>query len=511
MHFDSHVLHAISSLLSDHCPLLLADDRGPKRPRCFRFENFWSCIPGFFDTVSKAWEEPCAHTEPYQRLFHKLKQTGRHLAKWSNRLFSKAKLHLHAALLVILRLDIAQETRVLSVGERELRARLKRRVVSLAAVERARKKQCARIANIKEGDANTKIFHLRVNSRRRKNHIHRLKKNSGWTTDHQEKEEIIHDHFASSLGGGQPRPMDLNWENLNLRVVDLTGIDDNITEDEVKAAIDLMPGDKAPGPDGFTGSFFKKCWHIIKVDVMRVIHQFSSLQTTNLHWLNSANIVLIPKKDGAESISDFRPISLIHAIAKIIAKMMATRMTPHMHDLVSNAQSAFIKKRSIHDNFMYVRNLARKLHRKNSPTLLFKLDIKKAFDSVRWDFLMDLLQHLRFPVRFRDWVAALLSTSTSRVLINGVLGDPLKHGCGLRQGDPLSPLLFVLAIDPLHHLLSKATAQGHLHPLYGTTPTVRASLYADDAASVVKPIKEDIQFLAATLVSYREVTGMVTN
>ena len=279
----------------------------------------------------------------------------------------------------------------------------------------------------------------------------------------------------------------------------------------MKKAIFDLPSDKAPGPDGFSGAFFKGCWEIIKGDIMLVVNHFSNLRSENLHWLNSANIALVPKKDGTESISNFCPISLIHAIAKIIAKMMATRMTPHMHDLVSNAQSAFIKKRSIHDNFMYVRNLARKLHRKNSPTLLFKLDIKKAFDSVRWDFLMDLLQHLRFPVRFRDWVAALLSTSTSRVLINGVLGDPLKHGCGLRQGDPLSPLLFVLAIDPLHRLLSKATAQGHLHPLYGTTPTVRASLYADDAAIFVKPIKEDIQFLAATLVSFGEVTGLVTN
>lgn len=188
---------------------------------------------------------------------------------------------------------------------------------------------------------------------------------------------------------------------------------------------------------------------------------------------------------------------------------MASRLAPHMPNLVSNAQSAFIKKRSIHDNFMYVRNLARRFHRTKSPTLLLKLDIKKAFDSVRWDYLMDLLRHLGFPSHFRDWVSTLLSTASSRVLLNGIPGDPIRHGQGLRQGDPLSPLLFVLAIDPLHHILAKATAQGSLHPLRGRP--IRASLYADDAAIFVAPIKSDIQFLASTLASFGEVTGLVTN
>jgi hypothetical protein len=99
---------------------------------------------------------------------------------WSRRIFSKSKVMVHAALLIILHLDLAQENRSLSVGERDLQARLKRKVIALAVVERARKKQSACIANIKEGDANTKFFHLRVNARRRKNFIQRLKHNNGW-------------------------------------------------------------------------------------------------------------------------------------------------------------------------------------------------------------------------------------------------------------------------------------------------------------------------------------------
>jgi mannosylglycoprotein endo-beta-mannosidase len=364
---------------------------------------------------------------------------------------------------------------------------------------------------LKEGDANTRYFHLRVNARRRKNLIHRLKHNNGWVTEHEQKKAIIQNHFKKIIKKGPPREKNFNWANIPTPQCDLGALGDPFTEEEAKAAVDRTASDKAPGPDGFTGAFFKASWDTIKGDIMAVINKFSGLRTNELHWLNSANIALIPKKDGAEDISDFRPISLIHAIAKLISKMMAARLAPHMNKLVSNSQSAFIKTRSIHDNFLYVRNLARKLHKSRIPSLLFKLDIKKAFDSVRWDYLMDLLQHLGFPSTFRNWVLALLSTSTSRVLLNGITGDPIKHGRGLRQGDPLSPLLFVMAIDPLHHILSKATQQGNLHKLRGRTPTIRTSLYADDAAIFVTPTREDISFLASTLDSFGNVTGLVTN
>ena len=123
--FNTHVLHALSSSLSDHCPLLLADDKGPRRPRSFKFENFWVSLPGFHEVVQKAWNEPMQHSEPYQRLHHKLKKTALRLSEWSKNMFSKAKIHLHAAHMVILRLDIAQEERTLSVEELDLRSRLK--------------------------------------------------------------------------------------------------------------------------------------------------------------------------------------------------------------------------------------------------------------------------------------------------------------------------------------------------------------------------------------------------
>jgi hypothetical protein len=133
---------------------------------------------------------------------------------------------------------------------------------------------------------------------------------------------------------GAPHAKTINWAAIPPSPYDLSDLDAPFLEDEVNAAIDNSTSDKAPSPDGFMGAFFKACWDIIKGDILAVVNQFSNLHTNNLHWLNSANIALIPKKEGAEEITDFWPISLIHGVAKLIAKMMATRLALHMDNLV---------------------------------------------------------------------------------------------------------------------------------------------------------------------------------
>jgi hypothetical protein len=161
---------------------------------------------------------------------------------------------------------------------------------------------------------------------------------------------------------------------------------------------------------------------------------------------------------------------------------------------------------------MYVRNLARMLHKSKIPTLLFKLDIRKAFDSIRWEFILELIKKRHgFPPKLRDWIAALFCTSSSRVLLNGVAGSPIKHGKGVRQGDPLSPLLFVIAIDPLQQILALATQHRLLQKIRGRGNIMRTSLYTDDSAIFVHPNKDDIQNLASILHSFGEAIGLQTN
>jgi mannosylglycoprotein endo-beta-mannosidase len=361
------------------------------------------------------------------------------------------------------------------------------------------------------GDANSRFFHLWANGRRQKNFIQRLQKDNGWAFTHDDKHKLIEEHFEQIMGQPPPCTKDFSWSDLILPEVNLATLDAPFSEEEIWQAVKQMPREKAPSPDGFTGLFFRECWQTIRHDVLAEINSHYNMCCNDLNLCNKASIILLPKKEGAENIGDFRPISLIHAVAKIITKILALRLAPFIGNLISPCQSAFIKKHSIHDNFLYVRNLTRWFHRTKTPTLLLKLDISKAFDSVRWDYLLSLLQHLGFPLRWISWVAALLASSSSRVMLNGILLDTIQHGRGLRQGDPLSPLLFILVVDPLHRLLHVATERGCLSKLTGKGARFRASMYADDAVIFLKPTHGDVTNLKRLLLNFGAMTDLRTN
>jgi len=136
---------------------------------------------------------------------------------------------------------------------------------------------------------------------------------------------------------------------------------------------------------------------------------------------------------------DYRPISLVHSFAKLVTKMMANRLAPYLDKLVATNQSAFTRGRCIHDNYMLVQQTIKILHRRKISSLFLKLDISKAFDSVDWPFLLEILAHLGFGAVWRNLVSNLLHSASTQVLLNGEPGDFITHQRGLRQGDPLSP------------------------------------------------------------------------
>lgn len=510
--FATMGVQALSSSLSDHCPLVICNSQQHPRPALFCFEQFWLRIPVFKDVVKEAWSQPGTGSNGMMILHNRLQQTATKLKIWSRSLFSNAKMQLNISNEVIQRLETAQESRQLSELEVALLKNLKKQVLGWAAIERSRRRQCSRLTHIREGDASTKFFHQKAVGRRKRNLIFYLKNSEGnisW--DHEEKEEILYSFYSELLGTAVQRPNNLDWERLDLNILDDPALDQPFSEAELEHTIKMIPPEKAPGPDGFTGSFYKKFWDILKGDLVRAMQSFYNLQAGPLHHLNGANIVLIPKLQVSECAHDFRPVSLIHSFAKLITKTLATRLSKNMDHLISSSQSAFIKGRCIHDSFLYVRNLARAYHRTKTPALFIKLDISKAFDTVSWEYLLEMMEHRGFSARWREWITLLLSTSHSRVLLNGVPGRKIKHARGLRQGDPLSPYLFILAIDGLQRVLELATEEGILSPLRGRFASIRVSLYADDAVIFLNPVRDEVSSLLSILEQFGATTGLRLN
>lgn len=153
----------------------------------------------------------------------------------------------------------------------------------------------------------------------------------------------------------------------------------------------------------------------------------------------------------------------------------------------------------------------KQLHRQKVPSLFLKLDISKAFDSVSWSFLLEILSHLGFGPSWCNLISNLLKTASTRILVNGEPGEPIRHQRGLRQGDPLSPMLFLLVMDALNSLFLKASETGLLQPLAHRHASQRISLYADDVVLFIQPTVPEMSLTMAILAKFGEASGLHTN
>ncbi|XP_060200359.1 uncharacterized protein LOC132628609 [Lycium barbarum] len=254
------------------------------------------------------------------------------------------------------------------------------------------------------------------------------------------------------------------------------------TMEEVKRALFELNGDSACGPDGFSGIFYQKCWEVIKVDVYSVVKAFFEGQTLPKS-ITHTNLVLLPKKNIVEAFSDMRPISLSNFISKVISRV-------------------------VHDR------LDKLLTKRGKPAnVVIKLDMAKAYDRVSWLYLCKVMGKMGFSSFFIDLIWRLLANNWYSVLLNSQAHGFFHSTRGVKQGDPLSPALFIIAAEGLLRALNSLFDQpgfvGYGMPKWSADLNHLA--YEDDTIIFSSADNQSLQMIMNTLQEYEKVSGQLIN
>ena len=206
--------------------------------------------------------------------------------------------------------------------------------------------------------------------------------------------------------------------------------------------------------------------------------------TFSIKEINSTFIALIPKVQKPTMVGEFRPIILCNNSFKIISKCLANWLKPLLQGIISEEQSAFVNLRLIQDNLVVAHEAFHFLRAKaSSPAFGLKIDMNKAYDRAEWDFLQETLTRMGFHCDWIKLVMACVTTVNFKILINGKPGTVLSPSRGLRQGDPLSPYLFIIVCEVLSRNIKKEIQSGNLSgiKLSHNCPGISHLLFADDS------------------------------
>ncbi|XP_037491756.1 uncharacterized protein LOC119369500 [Jatropha curcas] len=350
-------------------------------------------------------------------------------------------------------------------------------------------KQRAKEFWLREGDANTCFFHRRASACQQQNRISSLRDESG------------------------------NWCHLNSGLEDLMPV---ITEEQnefllapysiedVRAAVFDMKADKAPGLDGFNPGFFQGYWDIIGNDIalycIEIIHSRSIPD-----YLNVTGLVLIPKKSSPESMTDLRPIALCNVLLKVITKMLANRLQivfALFFRVCSESQEClFVAGRKYSDNCTFeALHAFHRTTRGSNFSAAVKMDISKAYDRMEWSFHRQMLTKLGFHAL---WINLIMSTLTSVkywILRNNRELGPIIPTRGLRQGDPLSPYLFIICAEGLSNIIQMSIQNDNLSGfrVCRRGPLISHLFFADDSLVFLKASVQESQSLKHILAMYSQ-------
>ncbi|KAI3473565.1 hypothetical protein Pfo_031528 [Paulownia fortunei] len=285
------------------------------------------------------------------------------------------------------------------------------------------------------------------------------------------------------------------------RIPKLKNSAQSLNMEEIRQAVFSMDPDSVAGPDGFSAFFYQHCWDIIHMDIKEAVVDFFKGNSMPRSF-TATSIVLISKTENPKTWGDFRPISLCNVNNKIFTKIISNRLVNILPEIISPAQSGFVKGRLISDNILLAQELTHTINAKRKhENVALKLDMNKAYDRIQWSFLYKVLKKMGFPETWITLVQNCIEHCWFSVLING-----------LRQGDPLSPSLFIIAADFLSRSLD-TLFQHNKELRYHSKGGLNIShlAYADDIIIFTNSGRMGLRKIMELLRKYAAASGQIIN
>ncbi len=347
----------------------------------------------------------------------------------------------------------------------------------------------SKIRWIKDGEKCSSYFFNLEKDRQKSNIIKRLQDNNG--VMHTDDSGILnigtdfYDDLFSSLNINQDTINEyLGKANINIKLSDSqkSDCDMDFDEKEIKNVVNRLKPNKSPGIDGIIPEFYKEFWDIIKKPFM------SMVQDTYIHGelpytLRKAILALLFKKGDDFLLKNYRPISLTNYDYKIIAFILAERLQKVIKSLIHKDQTGYVKGRFIGTNARLIQDYFDFCENYQIPGLLVCLDFEKAFDSLEWNFMISVLKKFNFGPKFIKWVEILYNQPIISIKNNGWLSKDIYLKRGVRQGCPLSSLLFILSVEILAiNIRNNKDIKG----FKCDESTIKTSMYADDSTLLLE-------------------------
>ena len=368
------------------------------------------------------------------------------------------------------------------------------------------------------GDRNTRFFHQSATQRRRQNFIESLQDNNGVVQTGDSGVAAIFLQYFQELfkttGPTNLTPILSGVSSVVTREMN-ANLGKEFTAGEVAFALKQMTPTSAPGPDGMPLLFYQTFWDSIGSDVTNAV--LSCLNSGKiLRAINHTYITLIPKTQSPTNVTEFCPISLCNVVYKLIAKVLANRLKKILPSIISETQSAFVRGRLITDNifvaFESLHHMSTQRHGKTGHMAL-KLDMSKAYDRVEWTYLEAIMLKMGFQSTWVNLIMECVHSVSFSILVNGSPHGYFTPSRGLRQGDPLSPYLFLLCTEGLHGLLSQAKISGQIQglSLCRNGPRLTHLFFADDCLLFCKANTSECDTILQILDNYEYASGQQLN